>query len=159
MLRLLSRSQARQLGHERERLERGIATVLQLLEGVGESAPLVDPEGFPRSDIDVHGVRHARAELAKLRFDLGKVNGRLVTALHAAHAEARGNGDEVVETISTPGASKKHERVPFASFDEVTAVRELAASGSDATAAAAAITFPHCICRSVWAGGPAMACD
>lgn len=34
------------------------------------STPLVDPEGFPRSDIDVAGVRTARHQINCLRNDL-----------------------------------------------------------------------------------------
>lgn len=32
--------------------------------------PLVDPEGFPRADIDVAGVRTARVHIIRLRNDL-----------------------------------------------------------------------------------------
>lgn len=50
------------------------------MHGVTLSTPLVDSEGFPRADIDVHAIRIARTALIRLRNDhrqlmeeLGKV--------------------------------------------------------------------------------------
>lgn len=37
------------------------------------ATPLVDPEGFPRADIDVAGVRTARSQINRLRNDLKAV--------------------------------------------------------------------------------------
>lgn len=34
---------------------------------------LVDSEGFPRADVDVHAARHCRSQLANLRNDLSDV--------------------------------------------------------------------------------------
>jgi 26S proteasome non-ATPase regulatory subunit 9 len=44
-------------------------------------SPLVDPEGFPRADIDVAGVRTARHQINCLRNDLKAVMGEMSTLL------------------------------------------------------------------------------
>ena len=43
--------------------------------------PLVDPEGFPRSDIDVAGVRTARMQINRLKNDLKAVVGEMAALL------------------------------------------------------------------------------
>jgi 26S proteasome non-ATPase regulatory subunit 9 len=50
----------------------------ELLEDIGEMAQLgqgslVDKEGFPRSDIDVYSIRHARSKESSLKAELGLV--------------------------------------------------------------------------------------
>lgn len=45
------------------------------------SSPLVDPEGFPRADIDVAGVRTARHQINCLRNDLKAVMGEMSALL------------------------------------------------------------------------------
>lgn len=61
------------------------------------TTPLVDPEGFPRADIDVYAVRHARVSLNRLRNDHRDVVdrlGRVLEEVYAAGAvvETRLNG-------------------------------------------------------------------
>jgi hypothetical protein len=63
------------------------------------TTPLVDPEGFPRADIDVYAVRHARVSLNRLRNDHRDVVDRLGRALEQVYAvgaviEPRANGVE-----------------------------------------------------------------
>ena len=52
------------------------STVLRA-QGIGLSEPLVDSEGYPRSDVDVYTVRHTRAQIIRLRNDLGEKMVRL----------------------------------------------------------------------------------
>merc|ERR1711970_803726 len=47
--------------------------------------PLVDQEGFPRSDIDVYQVRNIRSK----GNDLISIVARIETGLHSLHAQAR----------------------------------------------------------------------
>lgn len=61
------------------------------------TTPLVDPEGFPRADIDVYAVRHARVSLNRLRNDHRNVVDRLGRVLEEVYAigavvEPRVNG-------------------------------------------------------------------
>ena len=52
---------------------------------------LVDSEGFPRGDVDVHGVRAARQSLAQLQTDHMAVMKEIETSMFALHAEAKRN--------------------------------------------------------------------
>ena len=58
--------------------------------GVGMDKPLVDSEGFPRSDIDVYQVREARHKVACLRNDAADILNQIEKSLHSIHAKARG---------------------------------------------------------------------
>lgn len=48
--------------------------------------PLVDREGFPRGDIDVFAVRHARVRIIELRNDMTSVMNDIAKALETLHA-------------------------------------------------------------------------
>jgi hypothetical protein len=50
------------------------------------TTPLVDPEGFPRADIDVYAIRHARVSLNRLRNDHRDVVDRLGRVLEEVYA-------------------------------------------------------------------------
>jgi 26S proteasome non-ATPase regulatory subunit 9 len=52
---------------------------------VGLAGPLVDGEGFPRSDVDHYQVRSLRHRLACLRTDRKALEAELETKLHALH--------------------------------------------------------------------------
>eukprot|EP01069_Polyplicarium_translucidae_P011598 Polyplicarium_translucidae@DN4128_c0_g1_i1.p2 len=52
----------------------------------GVSGPLVDAEGFPRSDVDVHAVRTARHRLACLKTDLHSKLEETKAALEKLHS-------------------------------------------------------------------------
>ncbi|CAN7995767.1 unnamed protein product [Ixodes hexagonus] len=60
--------------------------------GVGMNEPLVDNEGFPRSDIDVYKVRHARHRIICLLNDHKALMKNIEEALHAYHASLPQNG-------------------------------------------------------------------
>lgn len=57
------RDRVLRLMERKERIEREIREQNMILEAngnVGMHSPLVDNEGYPRNDIDVYRVRHAR---------------------------------------------------------------------------------------------------
>eukprot|EP00808_Paulinella_micropora_P005394 g31500.t1 len=57
---------------------------------------LVDQEGFPRADVDVHGARIARNKLSMLHNDFKAIMKRIDTAmlrLHELQRAAQGDGD------------------------------------------------------------------
>ncbi|KAG8980449.1 putative 26S proteasome regulatory subunit [Tulasnella sp. 425] len=69
---------------------------------------LVDNEGFPRGDIDVYTVRHARVRIIELRNDLKAVTDELAIALQdvfnspepePSAAESATNGQEQSEAL------------------------------------------------------------
>ncbi|KAG5460480.1 MAG: hypothetical protein BJ554DRAFT_7467 [Olpidium bornovanus] len=94
--------------------------------GVGMQGPLVDSEGFPRTDIDVPGVREtrvrviaelrmsARSPLAsfgilELRNDLAEVMTQAEKAIHAVHAETRESRSCEMECDTAGDASGSSE--------------------------------------------------
>ncbi|KZT09120.1 uncharacterized protein LAESUDRAFT_674858 [Laetiporus sulphureus 93-53] len=60
------------------------ASVLKANNSTMQS-PLVDPEGFPRADIDVWAVRHARVRIIELRNDLAALRDSIMTALQGVY--------------------------------------------------------------------------
>jgi 26S proteasome regulatory subunit N4 len=83
--------------------------------------PLVDPQGFPRADIDVYAVRHARVRVIELRNDMESVMNQLAKALEGVYDPR--NGGNVTEGLpnktafSAAEASEGHK--PFARVDGV----------------------------------------
>ena len=66
------RQQALELSAQRDAISaemHGITTTLEAPGGAGVKGSLVDSEGFPRSDIDIHTVRTQRHRLAVLETD------------------------------------------------------------------------------------------
>lgn len=55
------------------------------------SEDLIDCDGFPRNDIDVHQIRHARHQIICMQNDLKAMVKEIETGLHAVHAEAAVN--------------------------------------------------------------------
>lgn len=82
--------------------------------------PLIDPQGFPRSDIDVAGVRTARMQIIRLRNDLQGVQGEMEKLVErglprgedAAVAEEQDEG-------AVDGVQQQQEEKPFARIDGV----------------------------------------
>lgn len=55
---------------------------------VGFSEPLVDDSGFPRNDIDVYQVRHARHQIICLQNDLKILMKKIENGIQEIHAES-----------------------------------------------------------------------
>lgn len=87
--------------------------------GVGLADALVDAEGFPRADVDVYAVRHARVRVIELRNDLRAVMDKLADALAGAFP-----GD--APGVQTDDAEAK---VPFAKVDGVAPGSPAASAG------------------------------
>ncbi|XP_075148096.1 26S proteasome non-ATPase regulatory subunit 9 isoform X2 [Haematobia irritans] len=51
--------------------------------------PLVDPEGFPRNDIDIYKVRQARQQIICLQNNHKTLMKSIESLMHQLHAEAR----------------------------------------------------------------------
>ena len=112
----------------------------------GTSGPLVDREGFPRADVDVHATRLLRNRLACLNTDHRELMGQIEQSMHALHAAAAADG-----TVST-GSAPAARSTPAAA----------APSGSDAPAPSAAANGhtqlkPFALVDSVDPAGPAAA--
>ncbi|XP_069121598.1 26S proteasome non-ATPase regulatory subunit 9-like [Argopecten irradians] len=97
--------------------------VLDSQQGVGLKEPLVDTEGFPRADIDVYSVRHARHQIICLQNDHKAVMAEIEEELYKIHAEARKAKGESMDTTEEGGSVQTQsltERLsPFADVDRV----------------------------------------
>lgn len=83
----------------------------------GLRGSLVDEEGFPRADIDVHAVREARHRLACLQTDYRAVQRRLEELVLRVHAESDDSQAAGQEPVSARGpqaneVSARHEDMP-----------------------------------------------
>uniref|UniRef100_G3MSE1 26S proteasome non-ATPase regulatory subunit 9 n=1 Tax=Amblyomma maculatum TaxID=34609 RepID=G3MSE1_AMBMU len=96
---------------------------------VGMDEPLVDNEGYPRSDIDVYKVRHARHSIICLLNDHKAVMKDIERSLHAYHAQVSRNGaatatnTQAAETLDLQQLRGAHGRasspMPFAEVRNV----------------------------------------
>ncbi|OCF33048.1 26S proteasome non-ATPase regulatory subunit 9 [Kwoniella heveanensis BCC8398] len=71
------REYARALMQRKDEIEKEI-------HGTTPNTSLVDPEGYPRGDIDIYAIRHARSALVRLQNDRQQVSDLLATALEDA---------------------------------------------------------------------------
>ena len=94
------------LDERRRAIEAEITTIVTQLESApgspGVSSSLVDAEGFPRADVDIHAVRRDRHRRAVLQTDHERVMKELEEALEQLHAAARDFGS------ITTGVSHMH---------------------------------------------------
>lgn len=79
--------------------------VLESQKGVGMNEPLVDCEGYPRSDVDLYQVRTARHNIVCLQNDHKAVMKQVEEALHQLHArdkekQARDTAEAREEALS-----------------------------------------------------------
>ena len=86
------------------------ATILRTNNSTLES-PLTDRDGFPRADIDVWAVRHARVRIIRLRNDLSSVMDKIARALEEVHATQ--------STEATTDGGTPPPLLPFAKIDTV----------------------------------------
>lgn len=75
-------------------------------------SPLTDRDGFPRADIDVWAVRHARVRIIHLRNDFSSLVDKIATALEHVHNSHSAKADDNMET-------PPHSLIPFARVDTV----------------------------------------
>ncbi len=79
-------------------------------------SPLLDAEGFPRDDIDLWAVRHARVRIIELRNDHTALMDRIMVALQSVYNPSTQSEPEENSMITaTAGASLE----PFARVDGV----------------------------------------
>uniref|UniRef100_A0A224YG67 26S proteasome non-ATPase regulatory subunit 9 n=1 Tax=Rhipicephalus zambeziensis TaxID=60191 RepID=A0A224YG67_9ACAR len=108
-------------------IEAGISAQQEILNAnsVGMDEPLVDNEGYPRSDIDVYKVRHARHRIICLLNDHKAIMKDIEKSLHNYHAQMSRNA-AAAENGGGPAATSAahHENVatpslPFAVVGKV----------------------------------------
>lgn len=99
--------------------------------GPGLSGNLVDSEGFPRTDIDIHLVRSERRRLAELRNDHNEITEKInenIQLLHSARllpvptstkdsGDAGGSNSQNPSILSTVQSASSNNSVPRTSPD------------------------------------------
>ncbi|KAI0770242.1 hypothetical protein C8Q74DRAFT_1274350 [Fomes fomentarius] len=89
-------------------------------------SPLLDAEGFPRDDIDLWAVRHARVRIIELRNDHKALMDRIMVALQSVYNPSTGSQPEESSMVTAiSGASLE----PFARVDGVAPGSPAAAAG------------------------------
>ncbi|GMR31859.1 hypothetical protein PMAYCL1PPCAC_02054, partial [Pristionchus mayeri] len=83
----MSLADAKKLMEERDQLDREIAEQEAVLQAnnVDMKSDLIDAEGFPRADIDVYSVRHARSTIIRLRNDREKLTNQIGEMISEVH--------------------------------------------------------------------------
>ncbi|GJJ13118.1 hypothetical protein Clacol_007368 [Clathrus columnatus] len=83
---------AKSLTSRKELLQAELDTQFAILKANNSTlqTPLVDAQGFPRADIDVYAVRHARVRIIELRNDLRSVIDDLAIALEKIYDPVNG---------------------------------------------------------------------
>ena len=85
------------------------AAILRMNNSTLDS-PLTDGDGFPRADIDVWAVRHARVKIIRLRNDLSSLVDKIAIALEKFHTSQPAGADAEIPL---------HSLHPFAKVDAV----------------------------------------
>jgi 26S proteasome non-ATPase regulatory subunit 9 len=96
-----------------------LETQIQTLTAISKPGSLVDEDGFPRSDIDVHAERITRSQLARLQNDHVSVMNQIEASLHALHSQTAkpGQTSEGKSQASSQG-SKGGQAPPKATSQE-----------------------------------------
>jgi 26S proteasome non-ATPase regulatory subunit 9 len=85
--------------------------------------PLVDREGFPRDDLDVWAVRHARVRIIELRNDLESLMNEIAKTLETVYPRSPPPPHEGSESTTASdaegGATVSTELLPFARINGV----------------------------------------
>lgn len=174
-----ARAELNKLQQERAALEAEINERSARLNAPGQPGmheSLIDKEGFPRADIDVHAVRLDRNAVIRLTNDHKAISQRMEQALHKLHALARESGVTSMAgngTTAAPagvgGQPATHEdKKPRTDAAATAAAMEVAAAALAPAAAAAAATRaaataapvslrPYAVVDEVAEGSPAAA--
>ena len=106
----------RALMDQKDAMEKEIVDISEALSADnlgGVSGPLVDAEGFPRADVDVHATRTLRNRLAILNTDHQRLMQQVEQALFAHHAALR-EGAPPLERQPSPMPPPPNSSLPRA---------------------------------------------
>ncbi|KAG9331716.1 hypothetical protein JZ751_018371 [Albula glossodonta] len=107
---------------KKDLIEEQIKAYYDVLEdGVGTEGPLVDLEGYPRSDVDVYQVRTARHSISCLQNDHKAIMVEIEEALHRLHALEKAKREQN-QPHAQAGAMDQGASLPlpFARVDTIT---------------------------------------
>ncbi|TFK52432.1 hypothetical protein OE88DRAFT_1698249 [Heliocybe sulcata] len=119
--------QARVLMEQKQNLEAELDAQFSILSANQSTmnSPLLDQEGFPRADIDVWAVRHARVRVIELRNDMTALMDRIARALEGVYDPNLNMGPSTSATTATSQAPLS----PFARVDGVAPDSPASAAG------------------------------
>ena len=115
-----SADQVRSLMARKDAIEAEMEAQFSILQSnsVNMDTPLVDPEGFPRADIDVWAVRHARVRIIELRNDHQALMDKIMLALQEVYDPGQ-QPQEASATNSGTANDSDNALQPFARVDGV----------------------------------------
>ncbi|VVD00038.1 26S proteasome non-ATPase regulatory subunit 9 [Leptidea sinapis] len=101
-----ARDRVLKLMEERDRIEAAIRDETSVLESnnVGMHDPLLDRDGYPRNDIDVYKVRHARHQIICLQNDHKEIMKQIERGLgevHSQYLSTNGEGPSAPRSTTT----------------------------------------------------------
>ncbi|CAD0205082.1 unnamed protein product [Chrysodeixis includens] len=104
-----ARDRVMKLIQDKDRIEREIREHTAVLEtnNIGMDEALVDAEGFPRNDIDVYKVRHARHQIICLQNDHKNLMKMIERGLAEVHSDLLGSNGEG-PSVNTASSSNGH---------------------------------------------------
>jgi len=123
--------QVRTMMARKENIEAELDAQLSILKANDStmSSPLLDPEGFPRADIDVWAVRLARVRIIELRNDLSSLMDTIMTALQGVYDPATVQQTTPSAIKVDPGPTEGGSSQPFAKVNGVAPNSPAAAAG------------------------------
>lgn len=83
---------------------------------------LIDADGFPRNDIDVHHVRNARHQIICLQNDLKALIKEIEKGIHEVHAEAGNDLNTDTSTKMSQIIIDIEDEIPIIPFVKVNVV-------------------------------------
>lgn len=116
------RDVARTLIRVKDAIEADINLQLSILRAnsCDMTTPLVDPEGFPRADLDIYAIRSARTRIIELRNDLKHCMDEIEKALQEVYDPSLAPPPSPpADTPSTPSTDAAESLSPFAKVDGV----------------------------------------
>ncbi|KAF9241122.1 hypothetical protein BU15DRAFT_45115 [Melanogaster broomeanus] len=117
------RELARALMARKDVIEAEIDTQLSILKAnsCDMTTPLVDPQGFPRADLDVYTIRSARSRVIALRNDLRDVTNEIGKLLEQIYDPSLAPPPPLApaEAAAGSGAQGEGPLLPFARVDGV----------------------------------------
>ncbi|KAI0699298.1 hypothetical protein C8T65DRAFT_659838 [Cerioporus squamosus] len=118
----------RSLMARKDALEDQLEAQLEILQShsVTMDTPLVDAEGFPRADIDIWAVRHARVRIIELRNDHQALMDKIMVALQDVYDPSTLTREQ---PPATTGSASGTSLEPFARVDGVAPGSPAASAG------------------------------
>ena len=119
----MSRELILQLSIQKENLENEIKSLVEYLTAPGMpglKGPLVDPEGFPRGDLDLYAIRSARQKFITLNNDHTALMNKIESQLHSYFGNHSNEPNESAVPVQCEVAVGLQDRpVAFAEITEV----------------------------------------